>query len=149
MDCEILTKLINFYKQEQKLREEEEERLRQEEEERRALEEAQRKLQEEEDQKVEEEKRRFNLGRRLQAVAQLRLAQEASRRKAMLLKRREENLDRMEHLRNVRHNQSITTARVFSYYIRIPRQVWEVTIGFSKQKKGFRGAKKKAPPKKT
>jgi len=77
----------------------------------------------------------------------MRIAHEAARRKAALLKRREENLNRMQHLRNVRQDQGITTARVFSYYIRIPRQVWEVPIGFNKQKKGFRGVKKKPPPK--
>lgn len=135
-------------KQEQKLREDEEERLRQEEEERRKLEEERRKIEQQEEEKVEQEKRRIDIAKRLEAVARMRLMHEAARRKTMLLKRREQNLDRIQHLRNVRQDQGLTRSRVFSYYIRIPREVWEVPIGYNNQKKkGFRAVKKKPPPK--
>lgn len=78
----------------------------------------------------------------------MRLAHEAARRKTMLLKRREQNLDRFQHLRNVRQQQGLTKSRVFSYFINIPRSVWEVPIGYKDQKKGFRTGKKKPQPKK-
>ncbi|EDO35713.1 predicted protein [Nematostella vectensis] len=133
---------------ERKLQEEEEERRRQEEEQLRAIEEERRRLQEEEERKLREEQKRLEMARRLEVVARMRAAQEAARRKTMLLRRREENMDRMRHLRSTRQEQSLTRPYTFTYYVQVPRQVWELPLGFNKQKKGgFRPAKKKTQPK--
>lgn len=78
----------------------------------------------------------------------MRSAQAAARRKALLLKRREDNVERMQSLKHTRCGQGITRAFVFTYYTHIPRKIWEVPIGFTKKKKGFGSpGRKPAPPK--
>jgi hypothetical protein len=89
------------------------------------------------------------MAKRLEAVARMRIVQEAAHGKSMLLRRREDNIDRMDHLKSVRQDQSVTRANTYTYYVHVPRHVWEVPLGFGKQKKGFRGIKKRTAQKKT
>lgn len=134
--------------QEAKLRQEEEERLRREEEERQRMEEEKRKREEEEQKRIREEQRRIEMARRLEALARMRSAEVAARRKALLLKRREINVERLQNLKNSRCGQSISRAFVFTYYLNIPRKVWEVPIGYNKKKRGYGAPRRKmAPPK--
>ena len=65
----------------------------------------------------------------------------SSKRKAELIKRREENLERMLDLKCKRTAQGISRAFTFTYFVHIPRSVWELPIGWhnKKNKNGGRG----------
>lgn len=112
------------------------------------MEEEKRKREEEEQKRIREEQRRIEMARRLEALARMRSAEVAARRKALLLKRREINVERLQNLKNSRCGQSISRAFVFTYYLNIPRKVWEVPIGYNKKKRGYGAPRRKmAPPK--
>ena len=120
--------------------------------------EEQRRLQEEkEQQKIAEERERIKRIEYLKLQAELERQKEAenladerrqimllkaAKRKTELIKRREENLERMSSLKSTRHSQSISRSFTFTYFVHIPRSVWEMPIGWnSKTAKGGRGGK--------
>ena len=120
--------------------------------------EEQRRLQEErEQQKITEERERIKRIEYLKLQAELERQKEAenladerrqlmlakaAKRKAELIKRREENLERMSDLKYKRQSQSISRSFTFTYFVHIPRSVWEMPIGWnSKNAKGGRAGK--------
>ncbi|XP_065071749.1 uncharacterized protein LOC135696309 isoform X2 [Rhopilema esculentum] len=121
----------------------------------------QRRLQEEEEQKrIADERERLKRAEYLKLQAELERQKEAeiianerrqmmlvkaAKRKAELLKRREENLQRMFDLKCKRSSQGISRSFTFTYFVHIPRSVWEVPIGWS-NKKSKSGARGKSRP---
>ena len=125
--------------QQTKLEKEETERRLREQEERAAIEEERARIEREREERENEERARIRDLRKHEAIARIRAAHEASKRRAWALQRREKNVDRMAHLRSARQSQKLTEAFTFSYHVHIPRKVWELPYNWnSKKKRGFR-----------
>lgn len=123
--------------------------------------EEQRRLEEErEQQRITEERERIKRAEYLKLQAELERQKEAehladerrqlmllkaAKRKAELLKRREENMERMFDLKCKRSSQGISRSFTFTYFVHIPRSVWELPIGW-KNKKGKAGLRGKNRP---
>ena len=123
----------------------------------REAEEQRRILEEQEQQRIAEERERIKRIEYLKLQAELErqkeaenlaaerrqiMALKAAKRKAELIKRREENLERMSDLKYKRHSHSISRSFTFTYFVHIPRSVWEIPIGWnSKKSKNGRGGK--------
>lgn len=133
--------------QQAKLEKEETERRLRELEERAAIEEQRQRLKQEREQRENEERERIRQLRQQEAIARIRAAHEASKRRTWALRRREKNLDRMAHLTFTRQSQRLTEAFTFTYHVHIPRNVWELPYSWnSKKKRGFRSPTRKKKP---
>ena len=131
--------------QQEKLEKQEMERREKEESERAAIEEERKRLEHEAQMREKEEQERVRELRQKEAIARIRAAHEASKRRAWALRRRAQNTERMANLRFTRQAQKLTDAFTFSYHVHVPREVWELPYDWnSKKKRGsFRPAKKK------
>ena len=68
------------------------------------------------------------------AEEKTRLAlQKAEQKRLVLLNRKRENLDKRTELAFTKHNQRTTKSNEFSYFVQIPREVWELPIGWHKK----------------
>lgn len=115
----------------------------------REAEEQRRQQEEREQQKISEERERIKRAEYLKLQAELERQKEAenladerrqvillkaAKRKADLLKRREENMERMFDLKCKRNSQGISRSFTFTYFVHIPRSVWELPIGWNSKK---------------
>ncbi|XP_064629020.1 titin homolog [Lineus longissimus] len=122
-------------------------------EEQRIADEERQKIEDEENRKREEERQRLIQLKKMEEEAREQMRQEFDKRREMLLKRREKNLEARNHLQGVRTSQGMTRPWTFSYYVLWPRDTYERLIGGeedSKKKKGAFRRKpkpKSAPPK--
>ena len=123
------------------MREVEEQRLLQEEEEQRRIADERERLKRAEYLKLQAELERQKEAEIIANERRQMMLVKAAKRKAELLKRREENLQRMFDLKCKRSSQGISRSFTFTYFVHIPRSVWEVPIGWSnkKSKSGARG----------
>jgi trichohyalin len=137
--------------QQAKLEKQEIDRREKEEAERAAIEEERKRLEHEAELRENEEQARVRELRQKEAIARIRAAHEASKRRAWALRRRAQNTERMANLRFTRQTQKLTEAFKFSYHVHVPREVWELPYDWnSKKKRGsFRPKKKQNAEKKT
>ena len=130
--------------QQAKMREVEEERLLEEEREKQRITEERDQLKRIEYLKLQAELQRQKEADRM-ANEQRQLASlKASKRKAELIQRREQNIQRMFDLKSKRDSQGISRSFTFTYFVHIPRSVWELPIGWNS--KEAKSARKKDRP---
>ena len=61
--------------------------------------------------------------------------EEAERKRLATLQRKNENFDKQKCLAFTKHNQRTSKPNEFSYFVQVPRQVWELPIGWHKRPK--------------
>lgn len=131
--------------QQAKLEKQEMERLKMEEAERAAIEQERIRLENESRLREHAEQERVRELRQKEAIARIRAAHEASKRRSRALRRRAQNTERMANLRFTRQSQKLTEAFTFSYNVHVPREIWELPYDWNSKKKraSFRPAMKK------
>ena len=80
---------------------------------------------------------------KVREMEQLRIAeektklafQEAERKRLAQLDRKRQNLDKRTELAFTKHSQRTSKPNEFSYFVQIPREVWELPIGWHKKPK--------------
>lgn len=135
--------------QQAKLEKQEMERRKQEEEERAAIEKERIRLEEEAQMRKNAELEHVRELRQKEAIARIRAAHEASKRRAWALRRRAQNTERMASLRFTRQSQKMTEAFTFSYHVQIPHEVWELPYDWNSNKKKGSFRKKRQNGRKT
>ena len=68
--------------------------------------------------------------RRIEEEARERMRLELQRKREMLLRRRDQNLERRLHLDGLKTKQGITKGWVFTYYVTWPRETYERSVEF-------------------
>ena len=64
-----------------------------------------------------------------------RALEESERKRLAVLNRRHENLEKRTELAFTKYNQRTSKPNEFSYFVRVPREVWELPIGWHKKPK--------------
>ncbi len=124
--------------QQAKMREKEEQRLLQEQKEKQRIAEERDRLKRSEYLKLQAELERQKEAERIAEGQRKLVSQKAAKRKAELLQRREHNLERMFDLKSKREFQGISRSFTFTYFVHIPRTVWELPIGWNKSRSSSR-----------
>ncbi|XP_057312346.1 reticulocyte-binding protein homolog 2a-like [Hydractinia symbiolongicarpus] len=83
---------------------------------------------------AEEERKRIE-AQRLEEEALTNAMLEIERKRAALLSRRANNIEKRRSLSASKRNQLLTRSRTFSYFVKVPREVWELPIGWQKKPK--------------
>ena len=92
--------------------------------------------------RVEEETRRKEEELHLEEQAMQLAIIELENKKATALKLRDANVDKRKHLNASKRNQLVTRNCAFSYFTSIPRQIWELPIGWQKKPRYKSGGSK-------
>lgn len=83
---------------------------------------------------AEEERKRIE-AQRLEEEALTNAMLEVERKRAALLSRRANNIEKRRSLSASKRNQLFTRSQTFSYFVKVPRDVWELPIGWQKKPK--------------
>ncbi|EDV19722.1 uncharacterized protein TRIADDRAFT_61800 [Trichoplax adhaerens] len=138
----LLRARLQQQKEEEYLRKEMENRKLQEEEQR--IKEAEEKNQRELENKIRQvqaAKKRENemkdqAKRRLKRLAEERQkAADIEKQRALILAKQEQNVVLFNELKKIMYGQGLTRAWLFSYFVHVPRHLWELPMGYSKDKR--------------
>ncbi|XP_052810522.1 calponin homology domain-containing protein DDB_G0272472-like isoform X7 [Mya arenaria] len=93
------------------------------------LEAERRRLEDAEQAKRDTERQRLMELRNLEEEARLQMQEEIERRRTDAFTRRDFNLENRSHVDRLKHNQGLTRAWTFSYFVHWPRETYERPIG--------------------